>query len=50
MRALELYATHTALDFEDALTVAHMQRLKITELASYDSDFDAIPGVRRIEP
>lgn len=50
LRALELYAAHSRLDFEDALGVAHMQRLSITELVSYDRDFDGIPGVTRVEP
>lgn len=49
LRALDLYANHT-LDFEDALTVAEMERAGIEELFSYDRDFDAIGSVRRIEP
>ena len=50
LRALELYATHTALDFEDVLLVAHMERLGIDELVSYDRGFDRLSGIRRIEP
>lgn len=50
LRALEVYAAHAQLDFEDALTVAHMERLNIEEVLSYDRDFDAVPGVTRIEP
>ena len=50
LRALEVYAAHAQLDFEDALTVAHMERLKIEEVLSYDRDFDAVPGVTRVEP
>lgn len=50
LRALEVYAAHAQLDFEDALTVAHMERLDIQELLSYDCDFDAVPGVTRVEP
>ncbi len=49
LRALDLYA-HSLLDFEDALTVAHMERTKLTELYSYDREFDQIEGVRRLEP
>lgn len=50
LRALEVYAAHAQLDFEDALTVAHMERLNVKEVLSYDRDFDAVPGVTRIEP
>ena len=49
-RALDLYASYPFLDFEDALTVAQMERLGITEILSYDTDFDRIPTVRRLEP
>jgi predicted nucleic acid-binding protein len=50
LRALELYAAHRFLDFEDALAVAHMERRGITEIVSYDTDFDRIAGITRIEP
>ncbi len=50
LRALDLFASHPFLDFEDALTVAHMERLGITEILSYDTDFDRIPTVKRLEP
>ncbi|MBM3130537.1 MAG: type II toxin-antitoxin system VapC family toxin [Chloroflexi bacterium] len=49
LHALELYAT-TNLDFEDALSVAHMERLKINTILSYDEDFDRIKGIERREP
>lgn len=49
LRALELYARHL-VDFEDCLTAAHMERQKITDIYSYDKDFDAITGIKRIEP
>ncbi len=57
LRALEYYAS-TRLDFEDALSIAHMERLKIDTLVSYDEDFgrvsDLAPslpkGFRRREP
>lgn len=49
LRALELYAAFP-VDFEDALTVAHMERQKITEIYSYDRDFDKIADVQRLEP
>lgn len=50
LRALDLYAAHTFLDFEDALSVSHMERLGITEVLSYDTDFDRISGIQRVEP
>jgi predicted nucleic acid-binding protein len=51
LRALDLYQTH-GIDFEDALTAAHMERLGLTELFSYDRDFDSLKGIgfSRIEP
>ena len=48
--ALNIYASSSALDFEDALAVAHMQQNGITEITSYDKDFDSILGIHRIEP
>lgn len=48
--ALRVYADHPFLDFEDALTVAHMGRLGVSEVLSYDSDFDRVDGVWRVEP
>ena len=50
IRALDLFASAPFLDFEDALAVAHMERLGMTEIVSYDRDFDRVAGVRRFEP
>ncbi|HVA92472.1 MAG TPA: PIN domain-containing protein [Chloroflexota bacterium] len=50
LRALDLYATYAALDFEDALTISHMERTGITDLYSYDTDFDQVPSVIRRDP
>ncbi len=50
LRALDFFARHEALDFEDALALAHMERLGMTEIVSYDRDFDGIPEVIRSEP
>lgn len=50
IRALDLYGSSPFLDFEDALAVAHMERLGITEIVSYDRDFDRLAGVARVEP
>jgi len=50
LRALELYVEHSRLDFEDALSVAHMQAQGIDEIVSYDRGFDGVAGVVRVEP
>ena len=50
IRALDLYAQHPFLDFADALGVAHMEARGISEILSYDRDFDRLPGVARVEP
>jgi len=49
LRALDLYA-NARLDFEDALSVAHMERQKVSVVVSYDEDFDRINGIQRREP
>lgn len=49
-RAFDVWDDHPNLDFEDVLTVAHMERLNLTEVYSYDKDFDGIPGITRLEP
>lgn len=33
-----------------ALYVAHMERLQVTTILSFDRDFDRIPGITRQEP
>jgi predicted nucleic acid-binding protein len=50
LRAFDLFGAHPFLDFEDALAVAHMERLGISEIVSYDRDFDRVSGVKRVEP
>ncbi len=50
LEALDIYASSPSLDFEDALAIAHMEQSGITEIVSYDRDFDSAPGVRRVEP
>jgi predicted nucleic acid-binding protein len=49
LRALDIFST-SRLDFEDALSIAHMERLKVKTIVSYDKDFDGIEGLRRREP
>ena len=50
LRALDLYAASPFFDFEDALAVAHMEQRRITEIVSYDRDFDRIARLERTEP
>lgn len=50
LAALALYAEAPYLDFEDALAVAHMRRLGIHEIVSYDRDFNRVSGIERQEP
>ena len=50
LRALDLYASSLFLDFEDALAVAHMEQRGVTEIISYDRDFDRVTGLQRVEP
>jgi predicted nucleic acid-binding protein len=50
LRALDLMATHPELDFEDALCALHMKRQRVGEIYSYDTDFDLIEGLDRVEP
>jgi uncharacterized protein len=49
LRALDLFVRYR-VDFEDALTVAHMERQGMRELYSYDRDFDAVETITRHEP
>ena len=50
LEALNTYATSPGFDFEDAVAVAHMRDRGITEIVSYDRDFDSVSGIQRMEP
>jgi predicted nucleic acid-binding protein len=50
IRALEIYASSPQLDFEDAFSVALMERENIQVIYSYDTDFDQFPMISRQEP
>lgn len=50
LRALVLYQAYPRFDFEDARAVAMMERQGVTEIVSYDTDFDGLPGIIRLEP
>ncbi len=46
LRALDLFATFRKLGFADAVVAARVKRLDIP-LATFDTDFDDIPTIRR---
>ena len=50
LRALDVYEAHRRLDYEDALSVAHMESAGIDEIVSYDRGFDRVEGISRAEP
>jgi predicted nucleic acid-binding protein len=50
LRALQLFAGTTYLDFGDAMIVAQAQQSGLQTVYAYDQDFDRIAGITRIEP
>jgi len=49
-RALDLYTSYTFLDYEDAICLANLELRPGNKLYSYDTHFDRIQGVTRLEP
>jgi predicted nucleic acid-binding protein len=49
LEALKIYAENN-LDFEDAFSAAWMKSKNITEIYSYDRDFDRFDFLQRLEP
>lgn len=47
-RALQLYREHSRLDFADAYLAAIALEVGPAAVASFDADFDAVKGVRRL--
>lgn len=47
--ALSLVKKHK-LKYDDALNYFTMRSLGIKEIVSFDSDYDKLPGIKRIEP
>lgn len=45
-RVFELYIEHN-IDFADAYHVALMERMALKQIASFDQDYDKVPGVTR---
>lgn len=49
LQALDFYARHN-LSFADAYNVLYMQARDITDIYSWDTDFDKVEGITRLEP
>lgn len=49
-RALDLFAKHGSLNMRDAIHAAVATRAGLSMLIATDSDFDDVPGLRRIDP
>lgn len=49
LRALDLWIDHPKLEFVDALTASYAQQAGI-ELATFDTDFDDLPGITHWSP
>ena len=47
--AYEIFKKYENLSFTDSTTVALMLDLGIKEIYSFDSDFDSVPGITRLE-
>ena len=47
-RTFDLYCD-TRVSFADAFNAAYMESLGVTEVYSYDTDFDGITGITRVE-
>ncbi|MDP6550430.1 MAG: type II toxin-antitoxin system VapC family toxin [Dehalococcoidia bacterium] len=48
-RAFDLY-DNTSISFADAYNAAYMESRGLTEVYSYDTDFDRVEGITRVEP
>ena len=48
-KALEIFSSNK-ISFADTYNACFMESLGITEIYSYDEDFDDIPEIKRIEP
>jgi uncharacterized protein len=50
LRALDLYVQYPPLSFADVFNVASMEAAGVTEIYSWDTDFDTVAGITRREP
>jgi predicted nucleic acid-binding protein len=49
-RVFDLYVSRRSISFADCYHAVLAQRLGVSEVVSFDRDFDRLPGVTRIEP
>jgi len=49
LAAIKVMEEHK-LTFDDAISIIALKALGIKEIVSFDSDFDGLPGIKRIEP
>ncbi|SRR5579875_1403089 len=49
LEALDIFAQYEALDYADALAVAHMRHQGIADIYSFDKHFDQIAGITQIK-
>lgn len=49
LRALNIYVEHP-ISFADAYNAAFMRANRIAEIYTWDTDFDRLDGIRRVEP
>lgn len=49
LAVLDLYAQYS-VSFADAFNTVYARAHGVSEIYSYDREFDRIPGVRRLEP
>ena len=49
VRAFDLYCERN-IGFADAYNAAYVEALDLSEIYSYDTDFDRVEGIRRVEP
>ena len=49
-QALDLYTSIPKLSFADAYNASYMASLNMTEVYSFDTGFDDLPGINRFEP
>lgn len=49
-RCVDLMEIQSRLSPRDLIHVAVMQEAGVTRMCSYDRAFDAVPGIRRVEP
>ena len=49
LSALEIFRAKP-IDFVDAVNIVVMQAIRVPDIYSYDTDFDRIPGLHRVEP